>query len=56
MTNHPIGECPYCGRVLRSSGPCICKYLASFNELVKTIKDLDPEYSKVVDDHFWELF
>ena len=19
------------------------------------IKDLDPEYSKVVDDHFWEL-
>ena len=52
----------------KGNDPAICKkqrcknlfeYECAFNKFAKEItenqKDLDPEYSKLVDDHFWEL-
>ena len=61
LMNQPIGVCPNCGRPLMSSGPCICAQLVHHDrpiileDLVNRMKDLDPEYNKIIDEHFWEL-
>jgi len=61
----PIGVCPKCGQPLSSTAPCGCyrehtveerdAYAKFIDEFFKDLTPLDPEYSKVVDDHFWEL-
>jgi len=65
MTNQREGYCRVCGEYSQGvyiDSPGICSacaakfsYPKSLIELEKNMKDLEPEFSKVVDDHFWEL-
>jgi len=65
MTSYREGYCRLCGQYsqglyIESVGicsACAAKYgrPKSLRELERNMKDLDPEYSKVADNHFWEL-
>jgi hypothetical protein len=65
MTCFREGYCRVCGahsQGVHIDSPGICtpcaskfKYPRSLVELARNRKDLDPEFSKVVDKHFWEL-
>ena len=64
-----VENCLICGtHIGKGNDPSICeqkrcgeiyRYEVAFDKFVKELsenqKDLPPEYSKFVDDHFWEL-
>ena len=65
MTSQREGYCIFCGEYsqgLYIETPGLCNACAakhgnpkSLRELERNMTPLDPEYSKVADNHFWEL-